>query len=217
MAETTYQEERAGTEDGVLSLRRSPAQDLAQEMAAAASAQVGLREVPYAVMTALRVAPGSAAAQRVEHVLGCPLPAGVGEVSSAGARSVLWLAPDEFLTWSPDGSLDPALAAQELAAGVGGDRGQAVDVSSNRTTLELSGPRAASVLAKSVAMDLHDSAWPAGRAHATLVAGIPAVVWRVEQDTYRVLPRSSFAEHLARWLLDGMAEFADPAAEPLWR
>ena len=26
MAETTYQEERAGTEDGVLSLRRSPAQ-----------------------------------------------------------------------------------------------------------------------------------------------------------------------------------------------
>ena len=73
------------------------------------------------------------------------------------------------------------------------------------------------MLAKSVAMDLHDSAWPVGRAYATLVAGIPAVVWRVAEDTYRVLPRSSFAEHLGLWLLDGMAEFADPAAEPLWR
>lgn len=216
MAETTIQEERAAVHD-LRALRRSPAQGLAQEMADAATAQVSLREVPYAVMTALRVAPGTAAAGRVQETLGCPLPARVGEVTSAGERHVLWLAPDEFLTWSPDGSLDPAGAAGDLAAGVGTDRGQAVDVSSNRTTLELSGPRAAAVLAKSVAMDLHDSAWPAGRAHATLVAGIPAVVWRVTEDTYRVLPRSSFAEHLARWLLDGMAEFADPAAEELWR
>lgn len=216
MAETTTQEERTVPED-VRALRRSPAEGLAAEMAEATSAQIRLRELPYAVMTAVRVAPGTPAARRVEEVLGCPLPAGVGEVTSADGRSVLWLGPDEFLTWSPDGSLDPVLAAEELAAGVGGDRGQAVDVSSNRTTLELSGPRAASVLTKSVAMDLHDRAWPAGRAHATLVAGIPAVVWRVDADTYRVLPRSSFAEHVARWLLDGMVEFADPAAEALWR
>lgn len=215
MADTT-QRERTDAKD-VRALRRSPAQALAEEMERASTPQVGLREVAYAVMTAVRVEPGSAAAGRVEAELGCPLPGGVGQVSSADERSVLWLGPDEFLTWSPDGSLAPAASAAELAAGIGTDRGQAVDVSSNRTTLELSGPRAASVLAKSVAMDLHDSAWPAGHAHATLVAGIPAVVWRVEGSTYRVLPRASFAEHLGRWLLDGMAEFADPAGEALWR
>ncbi|WP_134772981.1 sarcosine oxidase subunit gamma [Ornithinimicrobium flavum] len=212
----TIQEPRATTQD-VRALRRSPAEGLAEEMTRASTAQVSLREIAYAVMTAVRVEPGSAAARRVEVELGCPLPAGVGQVGGADGRSVLWLGPDEFLTWSPEGSLDPAAAAADLAAGIGSDRGQAVDVSSNRTTLELSGPRAASVLAKSVAMDLHDSAWPEGRAHATLVAGIPALVWRVEGSTYRVLPRSSFAEHLGRWLLDGMSEFADPAGEALWR
>lgn len=216
MAETTMQQERPAAQD-LAALRRSPAQGLAQEMDEAATVQVSLREVPYAVMTALRAAPGTDAAQRVEQALGCLLPARVGEVTGAGARHVLWLGPDEYLTWSPDGSLDPVAAAAELAAGVGNDRGQAVDVSSNRSTLQLSGPRAASVLAKSVVMDLHESAWPAGRAHATLLAGIPVVLWRVERDTFRVLPRSSFAEHLVRWLLDAMTEFADPAAEALWR
>lgn len=214
-AETTTQEVRPGGAD-VRALRRSPAQALAGEMTEGSNERVALREVPFAVMTALRVEPGTPAADRVEQALGCALPTAVGGVASAGERHVLWLAPDEFLTWSPDGSLDPVAAAAELAGRVGGDRGQAVDVSSNRTTLELSGPRAASVMATSCTLDLHPSAWPAGAAYATTVARVPAVVWRVEQDTFRVLPRSSFAEFLVRWLLDGMLEFADPAAEALW-
>lgn len=221
MAETTIeevrtQEVRAGRTD-VRTLRRSPAQALAQEMTEGSNAEVALREVQFAVMTALRVEPGTPAAHRVQELLGCPLPDAVGGATSAGERHVLWLAPDEFLVWSPDGTLDPVAAAEQLADGVGTDRGQAVDVSSNRTTLELSGPRAASVLAKSCTLDLHPSAWPAGAAYASTVGRVPAVVWRVEQDTFRVLPRSSFADFLVRWLLDGMIEFADPAAEPLWR
>lgn len=198
-------------------LRRSPAQGLAPQMEAASTERVALREVPYAVMTALRVAPGSEAARRVEQVLGTALPTGVGEVTAAGERSVLWLGPDELLTWAPDGTLDPVASAAELAAAVGGDRGQAVDVSANRTTLEVSGPRAASVLAKSCALDLHLSAWPAGHAYATLLGRIPVIIWRVEEGVFRVLPRASFAEHLASWIMDGMNEFTDPAAEALWR
>lgn len=198
-------------------LRHSPAQRLAGQMAEAAGERVALREVPYAVMTALRVVPGSAAADRVEAVLGCPLPAGVGAVGSGDELDVLWLGPDEFLVWGPDGSADPAARAAELAAAVGADRGQAVDVSANRTTLELTGPRASSVLAKSCALDLHPSAWPAGRAFATELGRVPVVIWRVGTQTFRILPRSSYAEHLVRWLLDGMSEFADPAGEALWR
>lgn len=207
----------AETSVELAALRRSPAEGLAEEMAQAGTEQVGLREIGYAVMTAVRVTPGSPAAGRVERVLGCPLPAGVGEVTGAGERHVLWLAPDEFLTWSPDGSLDPGAAADELAAAVGADRGQAVDVSANRTTLELSGPRAASVIAKSCALDLHPRAWPAGRAYSTTLGRVPVVIWRVEEASFRILPRSSFAEHLVGWLVDGMTEFADPAGAALWR
>lgn len=208
MAETTEQ---------VRALRRSPAHDVAKAMQEASSERVQLSETAYAVMTSVRVEPGSAAAERVAQTLGCALPAGSGQVADAQGRQVLWLAPDEFLTWSPDGILDPTRSAQDLTEAVGAERGQVVDVSSNRTTLELRGPRAASVLSKGCALDLHASAWPAGCAYATLLARIPVVVWRVETDTFRVLPRSSFAEHLALWLADAMAEFTDPAGELLWR
>lgn len=207
MADTTH----------LAALRRSPAQELHAAMEESSNDRVALREIPYAVMTALRVSPGSAAAGRVEQALGCPLPTAVGETTSSGDTHVLWLAPDEFLTWTPSDKAEAAGAAAELSDAVGADRGQAVDVSANRTTLELRGPWAASVLAKSCSLDTHLSAWPAGRAFATLFARVPAIVWRVEENTFRVLPRSSFAEHLVRWILDGMTEFADPAAEPFWR
>lgn len=208
MAETTEQ---------VRALRRSPAKGLAEAMREARSERVQLSETSYAVMTAVRVEPGSAAAGHIEQALGCALPGGPGQVTSARERHVVWLAPDEFLTWCPDGVLDPTGSAQDLAEAVGAEHGQAVDVSSNRTTLEVSGPRAASVLSKGCALDLHPSAWPVGAAYATLLARIPVVVWRIETDTFRVLPRSSFAEHLVIWLLDAMAEFTDPAGEALWR
>lgn len=207
----------AETTDQVRALRRSPAQDVAEMMHGASGEQVRLSETPYAVMTSVRVEPGSAAAGRVEQTLGCALPSGSGRVTSAQERSVLWLAPDEFLTWCPDGILDPTSSAQDLAEAVGDERGQAVDVSSNRTTLELNGPRAAFVLSKGCALDLHPTAWPAGSAYATVLAHIPVVIWRVETETFRVLPRSSFAEHLVLWLVDAMAEFTDPAGEALWR
>lgn len=63
----------------------------------------------------------------------------------------------------------------------------------------------------------HLGAWPAGRAYVTLLGHLPVVLWRTEEQTFRVLPRSSFAEHAVRWLLYGMAEFADPAAVAFWR
>lgn len=202
---------------GTQQLRRSPVTALQDRLAAESHDRVALRELGFAVMTALRMDLASEAAGRVRAVLGCDLPASVGDVTGAGERSVLWLAPDEFLTWAPDGAADPVASAEELAEAIGTDRGQAVDVSANRTTLELAGPRAASVLAKGCSLDLHPRAFAVGSARTTLLCDIPVIIWRVGDDTWRVLPRSSFAEHLASWLLDGMAEFADERGEPLWR
>ena len=192
-------------------LRHSPAEGLHAAMAAGSCAAARLREVPFAVMTALRVVPGTAAANAVEQVLGCPLPARVGEVGTAGERSVLWLGPSEYLTWAPDGSADPAAAAQEIDAALTAAQerswGQAVDVSAHRTTLELSGPRAQEVMEKSIALDVHLRAWPAGRCYSTLLCGIPVTIHRTDEDTFRLLARSSYAAFLVTWLLDAMSEY----------
>jgi sarcosine oxidase subunit gamma len=195
----------------VLGLRRSPAQQLAEEMRRGSGEVVRLREIPFLTQVALRVTPGRGDA--LANALGVDLPTRVGEVSGAGDGSdlaVVWLSPDEFLAVGPDEAdtgISPEAYAGGLADALGTDLGQVVDVSANRTTLELSGVRARSVLEKSCELDLHPRVFPVGTAVATLLGSTGVILWRTAEDTWRVMPRASFATHVARWLLDGMREY----------
>ncbi|GDY59956.1 hypothetical protein SVIO_105790 [Streptomyces violaceusniger] len=99
----------------------------------------------------------------------------------------------------------------ELRQALAGDPGSVVDVSANRTTLELSGPAARQVLEKGCRLDLHHRAFGPGRAVSTTVGPVPVLLWQLDEaPTYRLLPRSSFADYLARWLIDAMSEFRGP-------
>ena len=46
---------------------------------------------------------------------------------------------------------------------------------------------------------------------ATVLGPVPVLLWQTGADSYRLLPRSSFADYVARWLLDAMTEYAAPA------
>lgn len=196
----------------VLERRRSPLQQLCEELESGSSAAVALREIPFLAQIGLRAEPGSPSAVALEWTLTGALPAGVGDVTElSDDRHVLWVGPDEFLLVAPDeadGGTDPARTTDELSAALGGLPGQVVDLSANRTTLELRGPRAQDVLDKSCRLDLDPVTFPAGSALVTLLGTVSVILWRVEQDTWRIMPRASFATHTARWLLDGMREFA---------
>ncbi|WP_028660560.1 sarcosine oxidase subunit gamma [Nocardioides insulae] len=195
----------------VLAHRRSPAQHLAAEMDRGSGAAVALREVPFLTQTALRAIPDGPAGRALESALGVVLPRRCGEVAKGpDGLEVLWLAPDEFLAVAPDEADSGILAteyADRLAESLGTHRGQVVDVSANRATLELSGPRARSVLDKSVRIDLHPRVFPVGQALVTPLGATPAILWRTGETTWQVLVRSSFATHVTRWLLDGMREY----------
>lgn len=196
----------------VLGHRRSPAHDLYDEMASGSADAVALREVAFLTQVALRAEPGTAGGDALEAALGTALPRRVGEVSvGPEGLAVLWLAPDEFLAVAPDEAESGVLTTEYAArlAGALGDRpGQVVDLSANRTTLELSGPAARAVLDKSCRLDLHPRVFPVGAAVATQLGATPAILWRTEEQTWRVLVRSSFTTHVVRWLLDGMREYA---------
>lgn len=195
----------------VLARRRSPLSRMGQELTAGSGEAVRLREIPFLAQIWLRVAPGSAGAGALEQALGGSLPAGVGEATALdGDRHLLWLGPDDFLLIAPDeadGGPDPAALAAQLRGALGEHSGQVTDLSANRTTLELSGPRAQEVLDKSVRIDLDPQAFGTGQALVTLLGGVGVILWRTEQHTVRVLPRASFAVHTAQWLLDGMREY----------
>lgn len=185
-------------------LRRSWAGEL---MAKAVIGERGVRvsEWRFTTMVSLRVDPTSGAAGDLEAVLGTTLPGPSGEVCSHGEHSVLWLGPDEWLVVSQP-SADALVAA--LVERVAGAHAAVVDVSANRTVLELRGASARAVLQKGCPLDLHPRAFGPSQAVATTLARIPLVLWQVGSDSYRLLPRSSFAEYVARWLVDASQEFA---------
>ena len=203
----------SAVDPAVPAYRRSPAQHLTEEMTHGSGEGVRLREIRFLTQTTLRTAPGSPGSVALEKALGLPLPAKVGEVTGAAdgrGPAILWLGPDEFLVVGPDEAetgVPAAQVASRLASALGDQPGQAVDVSANRTTLELSGPRARSVLEKSCQLDLHPRGFPVGKAVLTLLESTGVVIWRTGEVTWRVMPRASFATHVVRWLLDGMREY----------
>jgi len=194
----------------------SPAAHLDGRFAAATvtGAQgVRIRELPFLTMVGVRVVPGTPVAARIEAVLGAALPAGCGAVTAAGGSQVLWLSPDEYLVVSQE---QPAELARALAEALAGERGSVVDLSANRTTFELAGPRARAVLEKGCPLDLHPREFAVGTAYVTAIGSVPVIVWKVEPEVFRILPRSSFADFLGRWLVDAMAEFKVPESSA-WR
>ena len=120
---------------------------------------------------------------------------------------MLWLAPDEFLVVS---ETDPAALTSTLVEAVADGPGSATDLSANRTTFVLSGPSAREVLEKGCALDLHPRAFAEGSAYVTTLGPVPVIIWKTGAESYRILPRSSFADFLGRWLLDAMVEFRAP-------
>lgn len=198
----------------VLARRRSPAHDLTTLMAAAGSTEVRLREVPFLTQIAIRAA-STEAIEDLSAALGATLPSSVGTVGmgqrAVGPVAAVWLAPDEWLAVLGDEAQtgeSGAAIVTSLGAALGGRRGQVVDVSANRAVLELSGPKARAVLDKTVELDLHPASFPVGRAVATVMESVAVILWRSDEDTWMLLPRASFTEHVVRWLVDGMREFS---------
>lgn len=198
--------------DTVYGHRRSPGHHLTTEMEQGSSDAVRLREIPFQTKVVLRVAPGSAAREALERSLGLSFPAKAGEVSGATDGSdvaVLWFGPDDFLVVTGDEAdtgVPTSEVADRLIQALGSEPGQVVDVSANRTTLELSGPKAREVLQKSCQVDLHPRAFLVGHSALTQLESTGVYIWRTGEDTWRIMPRASFTTYVARWLLDGMRE-----------
>ena len=190
--------------------RRSPLQDHAEALARGAVAGprgVALREIPHLAQILLRGDPGDVdfvAASRA--ALGFDLPLKANRVTASGDLSALWLGPDEWLVvGAPDSEAD--LTAR-LNAALKGRHASVVDVTANRTVLELSGPSARAVLEKACSLDLRPRAFNAGQCAQTNLARTVGILEMTQGGAWRIYVRNSFAVYLADWLLDAMAEYA---------
>ena len=147
----------------------------------------GLRELPFLAQLDVRTARPPAFLPNENTVTG------------DASRAALWLGPDEWLVVGPPGS-EPEIEGEFALAGA-----TTIDVSANRTTLELRGPRACELLEFGCPIDLHPRVFGPGRCAQTLLARANVLVWHVAdepEDTWRLLVRPSFAAYVAAWLAD---------------
>lgn len=181
---------------GIRAHRRSPL--------GAVSLPDELKELPFLTYVALQLDPDNAAAvAAAEAAIGEALPLVPNTVSGTGELSVLWLGPTEWLIVAPDGEEERIETALRSALASG--TSSVVNVSANRTTLELRGPRARDILEAGCPIDLDARAFDAGQCAQTLVGRAGVILWQTEpapSPTYRLLVRPSFAAYLAAWLSD---------------
>jgi sarcosine oxidase subunit gamma len=187
--------------------RHSPLESYADALAAAGGPAVTVREVPFLSQIDLRLDPAEhVALAKVGNVLGVSLPLAAGTVATDRDRSVLWLGPDWWLV------VDSPSAGPHLEAGLrialAGVHHSVVDVSANRTVLELRGPVARNVLMKGCQLDLHPRRFAAGRCAQTTLGRAQVILHQVaDAPAYRIFVRGSFAPYLAEWLMDAMVEY----------
>jgi sarcosine oxidase subunit gamma len=165
----------------------------------------GLREVPFLAQIDVRLtASDQVALDAVESVVG-PLPVDPNTFTGGPDGSVLWLGPDEWLLVGPPDGAAALESHLRSALGEAAARVAIVDVSANRTALELRGPNARAVLEGGCSIDLHPRAFGPGRCAQTLLARANVIVQQLtDEPVYRIFVRPSFATYLATWLTDAL-------------
>lgn len=185
---------------------RTTLSDMAARMSDLAP-QVGLIETPALAQVVVRTAePGTVAA------LGLPP---VCALRRTRGRTVIWLGPDEWLLTATDHT-GPQLLHDIESRCTGSS--YALDVSGQRTRLELTGPHAATILGHGCAIDLSPQAFGSDRAVSTLLAEAGVLLHRLHEssdstDGFAILVRSSFAHYLAEWLIDAATEYTHTAED----
>lgn len=169
---------------------------------------VAIRELPGLHSIDLRAAPGSPAQAAIAEVLRMDFPkpgqTSVIPLPGGGEAHALCLAPDWWLITG-----FPEAEQQLVALQLNNDyHFSVVNVSGQRTTIELEGPHARKVLAHLWEQDLREKSFPVGSVSQGLMAKAPVIIFHIAPSRYRVMVRSSFALHLWKALTDAAEEWA---------
>lgn len=180
-----------------------PLTALAAEAASIPAAQLAL--LPPMARLALRgreaaLAPAGAA-------FGVELPREACRFARSGARSALWLGPDEWLL-TAEGGADSAALYGEMEGALAGLPHALVDVSDRSLAFTVEGPRAAYVLNQGCPLDLDLSAFPVGMVTRTVFAKAQIVLMRESETRFRLDVWRSFAPYVWSLLEDARRELS---------
>lgn len=159
------------------------------------SAKVRLTPALPATRVSLRA--GADAVAALSKSLGLTLPLKPKTSASAKGRTAFWIGPDEWFLIDEKGD---ALMADCAASGV---VHSATDISHRNTAIIVSGPAAADTINSASPLDLSLAAFPVGAVTRSVFGKIEIILYRAEEDTFRVECWRSFADYAFGMLADG--------------
>lgn len=133
---------------------------------------------------------GSGDREAAGRALGVALPARIGQVGTAGGRTVLCLGPDEWSVIAPPAEAD---AVRRDLAGLDAPH-SLVETSHRDIGIEVRGPAAEQMLSAACALDL--AAMPAGTCTRTIFDKAAIVLVKHGPEHYRIEVWQSFASHV---------------------
>lgn len=138
----------------------------------------------------------------LSKALGLDLPVKPKSTVTKGARTAMWLGPDEWLIIdSATSSLLDDLAKVKVLH-------SAVDVSHRNVGILVSGKGAEAVINGGCPQDLSLKVFPAGAASRTVLGKIEIVLWRAGEDSFRVECWRSFSTYAYAFLQESARDVA---------
>lgn len=142
--------------------------------------------------------------QAASKALGIDLPT-INTRTHTEHIAVLGFGPSEWLISVASGT--EAATIQRLTQALGNAFSLVCDVSGGTTQLDITGANAQDLLEKGTYVDLHDSVFKTDTLYATQIAHAPAVIVKNDHNNFSLIVRRSFSDHIARWAVDGAAEY----------
>jgi sarcosine oxidase subunit gamma len=164
------------------------------------SSAVRLTPAPVATRVSLR-APGQSLAA-LSTALGLTVPNAPKTSGRSEGRSALWLGPDEWLV------IDESGADMMAALAKSGVLHSATDVSHRNVAIIVSGPGAETTISAGCPQDLSLETFPVGACTRTMFGKAEIVLFRTEEDTFRVECWRSFGDFVFGLLTEGAADAA---------
>ncbi len=154
---------------------------------------VDISEAGLQGMIALRGDLGGTEVAKAVGLTGCTLP-GQRQITHAGAMSVAWMSPDEFLILCP--YADAPTLAGKMQEALGAAHGLVANVSDARAVFRVSGPAMRDVIAKLAPVDLSPAAFTPGMIRRTRLAQVAAAFHLRDETTCEIVCFRSVAQYM---------------------
>jgi sarcosine oxidase subunit gamma len=156
----------------------------------------------------VQVAAFPATAAELERVVSAALgvaslPSTNGKTGEAGARRIFRTGPEQFWVTAPAAD-NLATRLQEV---VPATMGAVTPLSHSRTRIFIEGEPAREVLARSIPLDFHPSAFTIGQFALTGIHHTPVLVHRSGEQRYEIYAMRTFALSVWEWLTDAALPF----------